>query len=90
MGGSFNMPLTRSVTTTDGSKVGLVDLLIAFESGTLGEADTVFFFAGLVKYGLAWTLQGSYGRAAMRMIECDLITPDGDLTAYAQEILGVE
>jgi len=43
--------------------------IIAHESGALSEDDTIVFFQHLIDTGLAWTLQGSYGRAAKSLIE---------------------
>lgn len=56
-----------------------VDQIIAFEAGELGSHDVVRLFAGLVKSGLAWTLQGCYGRQATRLIEAGFISRTGDV-----------
>jgi hypothetical protein len=57
-----------------------VDQIIAFESGEL-EADGVLeLFSGLIASGLAWSLQGTYGRTARDLIEAGYITPEGELT----------
>lgn len=52
----------------------LAERLFAFESGDLSETDTVQLFQELVNTGLAWQLQGFYGRTAMAMIHDGLIT----------------
>ena len=49
--------------------------IIAFESGDLDEEGVRELFQHLVDTGLAWTLQGSYGRAAAALIEAGVITP---------------
>lgn len=52
----------------------LVNDIIAYEGGEMDEDQTIEFFQGLVDSGLAWTLQGHYGRTAVRMIEAGLVT----------------
>ena len=54
--------------------MGLVDDIIAVEEGELSEDDEIAVFQELVNNGQAWRLQGSYGRAAMDMIERGFIT----------------
>ncbi len=47
----------------------LVGTIMAFEDGTLTEEEVVEFFQHLVDTGIAWDLQGSYGRTATRLIQ---------------------
>jgi hypothetical protein len=51
----------------------LVNLIIRYENGELSEGDTLGLFQELVDSGLAWSLQGSYGRTANYLIENELI-----------------
>lgn len=51
----------------------LSDAIIAYESGEATEEDAVALFQVLVDTGLAWVLQGSYGRTAMAMAEAGVI-----------------
>lgn len=55
----------------------LTDKIIAFEQGELPRDECLSLFGGLVKTGLAWQLQGSYGRAAARLIEQGYLGRDG-------------
>lgn len=48
--------------------------IIAYEQGELDDAGVVSLFQGLVDSGLAWSLQGHYGRTAVQLIEAGLVT----------------
>lgn len=52
-----------------------VDDLMAFENGQLSQDEIVALFQRLVDTGLAWQLQGAYGRAAMSLIEQGMVHP---------------
>jgi hypothetical protein len=52
----------------------LMGLIIEYEMGSLDEDKVIELFQGLVSTGLAWKLQGSYGRAARAMIDAGLIS----------------
>jgi len=47
----------------------LFDAIVAFEAGELDTDEVLDLFQQLVNSGLAWELQGSYGRTAKRLIE---------------------
>jgi hypothetical protein len=53
----------------------LVSKIIAWEEGSMYESEIPEFFQSLVDSGLAWQLQGMYGRQAMAMIRAGIIHP---------------
>ena len=46
-----------------------LDKMIAWEQGDLNDEDTVSLFQELIDSGMAWQLQGCYGRQAKALIE---------------------
>lgn len=46
-----------------------LDRMIAWEEGELEPDDTVALFQELINSGMAWRLQGCYGRQAQVLIE---------------------
>jgi len=59
----------------------IINDIIAYEQGELNEEEVVALFQSLVDSGLAWTLQGHYGRTAQALIEAGLVTVPGQHTA---------
>lgn len=58
----------------------IVGEIMAFEAGELDDDDTIALFQRLINSGMAWQLQGSYGRNAPRLIEEGVCTlPDNQL-----------
>lgn len=51
----------------------LLSEIIEYESGDISEERFLALFQHLVDTGLAWTLQGHYGRTAAALIEGGLI-----------------
>lgn len=49
--------------------------IIAYETGELNHDEIVQLFQNLVDTGLAWSLQGHYGRTAQALIEAGLVNP---------------
>lgn len=51
-----------------------IDKIIAYESGDLSDEECIELFQNLVDSGLAWKLQGHYGRTAQNLISLGYIT----------------
>jgi hypothetical protein len=49
-----------------------ISRIIAFEQGDLDETEIIDLFQELIDSGLAWKLQGSYGRYAIDLIRAGL------------------
>ena len=56
-------------------RVDLAEVIDAYEYGSLCEEDCIALFQVLVDTGLAWTLQGHYGRTAKALLDEGIITP---------------
>lgn len=48
--------------------------IIRYEAGEMGEEETIDMFQKLINSGMAWTLQGHYGRMATDLINAGLCT----------------
>lgn len=55
----------------------LASLIMDFENGQLDEDEVIALFQRLINSGMAWSLQGSYGRTAQRLIEAGLCQAKG-------------
>ncbi len=47
----------------------LTDMIIKYETGNLDDLEVIALFQELIDTGLAWRLQGHYGRQAKALIE---------------------
>lgn len=58
----------------------VMDFIMAYEGGTLESDEQVFAgFQILIDEGLAWSLQGSYGRMARDLIEAGHCTASDEI-----------
>ena len=53
--------------------------IIAYESGELSNKGVLRLFSKLIKNGMAWSLQGCYGRQAQAFIEAGYISRQGKI-----------
>jgi len=57
----------------------LTSSIVDYESGQLDQCEMIELFSDLVRTGLAWELQGHYGRTAMALIEGGYISRTGEV-----------
>lgn len=56
-----------------------VGAIMAYEDGSLDEEGVLELFQYLVNTGLAWSLQGSYGRQAQGLLDAGLIVSKSNI-----------
>ena len=62
--------------------MNITDKIIDYECGLLDDTGVLELFAELISNGMAWTLQGSYGRTASALIDAGYISEDGKHIFY--------
>lgn len=55
----------------------VVGLIMEYEAGELDAEDTLTLFSKLAQSGMAWQLQGHYGRTAASLIESGYLDSSG-------------
>ena len=55
----------------------MLDKIMRYESNELSEQETIDLFQELIDNGMAWTLQGHYGRMAKHLIDLGYCTMRG-------------
>ena len=68
----------------------MIDKIMAYEEGMLDGVGMVYLFSELIKNGMAWSLQGHYGRMASRLIDTGILTKDGDIDEMRAIEYGIE
>lgn len=64
--------------------------IIAYEQGDLSDEATIELFQHLVDIGMAWTLQGHYGRTARALIDAGLVSTGSGQALVAEAIDTIE
>ena len=68
------------------TKKDQLDKMMSWEEGSLSEVEEISLFSGLISTGLAWQLQGCYGRAAQSFIQNNIISQKGKILVNLNEI----
>jgi len=63
-------------------KFDVVGAIMDYESGDMDVDKIIDLFGELIKNGMAWTLQGHYGRTATALIDGGYIANDGRILKY--------
>lgn len=71
--------LTGALAEADSTQPDEVGLIMAYENGELDTPGILNLFSLLIKNGHAWSLQGSYGRAAKALIDNGYISQEGEV-----------
>jgi len=64
--------LTKQLYGKENKVMNITERITSYELGELDANDTVQLFQELIDSGLAWNLQGHYGRTAYALIEAEL------------------
>ena len=56
-----------------------LDQIMDYESGELNDKETIEMFSEMVKNGVAWSLQGSYGCTADALIFNEVLDKGGNI-----------
>lgn len=61
--------MTTETATETEAPYDITGNIIAYEQGELDQEECIELFQKLIDNGMAWTLQGHYGRTAAQLIE---------------------
>ena len=75
----------RTVPETVKGPLDMTGAIIEFEQGELSPEDTLRLCGHLVATGVAWQVQGAYGRAAARLIEGGYLSKTGEVLRDVSE-----
>jgi hypothetical protein len=54
--------------------MNILESIIKYENGTMDDSEMIELFQELVNNGMAWSLQGHYGRVATGLIHEGIVT----------------
>ena len=77
------LPTSLTNTSID---MQLFEQLMKYEQGDMTHEEMLDLFSRLIESGLAWTLQGSYGRTARDLIRNGFIDMAGNILIDLQEL----
>ena len=67
----------------------IIDYIMDYEMGNMSDIDTLKMFSELIKNGMAWNLQGHYGRTAQTLIDNEYLLANGDFNEGKLEDIGI-
>ena len=70
-------------------KKDIIDYIMDYEMDQLDDFNTLKLFSELIKNGMAWTLQGHYGRTAKHLIDNEYLLSNGDFNEGKLEDIGI-
>jgi len=70
-------------------KKDIINYIMDYEMGNMSDLDTLKMFSELIKNGMAWTLQGHYGRTARSLINNEYLMDNGDFNNEKLEDIGI-
>jgi hypothetical protein len=70
-------------------KKDIIDYIMDYEMDQLDDFNKLKLFSELIKNGMAWTLQGHYGRTANKLIESEYLLANGDINEGKLEDIGL-
>jgi len=70
-------------------KKDIIDYIMDYEMGVMSDLDTLKMFSELIKNGMAWNLQGHYGRTAKHLIDNEYLLANGDFNEGKLEDIGI-
>ena len=70
-------------------KKDIIDYIMDYEMDQLDDFNTLKLFSELIKNGMAWSLQGHYGRTAKHLIDNEYLLANGDINEGKLEDIGI-